>query len=247
MSAQFQLLVLRGSGGEVVVVVEGWLREKERSHDCFRYSPTERTNDYGNDSRRDYNASWKTVLVLAPAIVIVSSMQLTSFLPTTILIHYGLFLFSFSSRTKAILLYPSGSVFQITLGASIPVRSNKRGSVVFSSGFQYNYYLPSNVSDFESTIVLSRHIRDLDLRDTYTRIEHFLEEIERKADKMVRFAFDVLTKLVLLASIGSWKDQRSQRSKEEEIQVWRLGYTGNNGHHRRQRQRRRRFSSMIKL
>ncbi|XP_014604919.1 PREDICTED: uncharacterized protein LOC106787236 [Polistes canadensis] len=78
--------------------------------------------------------------------------------------------------TKAILLYPSGSVFQITLGASIPVRSNKRGSIVFSSGFQYNYYLPSNVSDFESTIVLSRHIRDLDLRDTYTRIEHFLEE-----------------------------------------------------------------------
>ncbi|XP_043504613.1 uncharacterized protein LOC122525751 [Polistes fuscatus] len=68
-------------------------------------------------------------------------MQLTSFLPTTILIHYGLFLFSFSSRTKAILLYPSGSVFQV-----------------------------------EPTIVLSRHIRDLDLRDTYTRIEHFLEE-----------------------------------------------------------------------
>ncbi|KAF7389893.1 hypothetical protein HZH68_011750 [Vespula germanica] len=64
----------------------------------------------------------------------------------------------------------------ITLGASVPVRSNKRGSVVFSSGFQYNYFLPSNVSNFKSTIVVARHVRDLDLRDTYSTIENLLEE-----------------------------------------------------------------------
>ncbi|KAK2586394.1 hypothetical protein KPH14_010681 [Odynerus spinipes] len=68
-----------------------------------------------------------------------------------------------------------GSV-RITLGVSVPVRSNKRGTVVFSSGFQLNYKLPSNISDFEPTVVVARHIRDLDLRDTYSSIENLLDE-----------------------------------------------------------------------
>ncbi|XP_046830946.1 uncharacterized protein LOC124429560 [Vespa crabro] len=64
-------------------------------------------------SRRDYNALWKTVLVLPPAVLIVSSMQNTLFLSTTILLLVGLFFLSFFSSTEAILLYPSGSVFQV--------------------------------------------------------------------------------------------------------------------------------------
>ncbi|KAL2745776.1 uncharacterized protein V1477_005930 [Vespula maculifrons] len=166
-------------------------------------------------------------------------MQHTLFLSTTILLLVGFVFLSFSLWIEAILLYPSGSVFQITLGASVPVRSNKRGSVVFSSGFQYNYFLPSNVSNFKSTIVVARHVRDLDLRDTYSTIENLLEDLVEKQGKQTRssLAFDVTGE----TSIGSRKDQRSQRSKvrtrirrqlrclEEEIQVWRRRYTGNNG------------------
>nr|KAF7412778.1 hypothetical protein H0235_012629 [Vespula pensylvanica] len=105
------------------------------------------------------------------------------------------------------------TLLKITLGASVPVRSNKRGSVVFSSGFQYNYFLPSNVSNFKSTIVVARHVRDLDLRDTYSTIENLLEDssLVEKQGKQTRssLAFDVTGE----TSIGSRKDQRSQRSK----------------------------------
>ncbi|XP_035740251.1 uncharacterized protein LOC118449591 [Vespa mandarinia] len=51
--------------------------------------------------------------VLPPAVFIVSSMQNTLFLSTTILLLIGLFFLSFFSSTEAILLYPSGSVFQV--------------------------------------------------------------------------------------------------------------------------------------
>ncbi|KAK1123025.1 hypothetical protein K0M31_008661 [Melipona bicolor] len=66
------------------------------------------------------------------------------------------------------------STFQFTIGASVPVSMNKRGSVVFSSAFQFNYKLPSNLSELEPTIIPARQSRDLNLQDTYAAIENLL-------------------------------------------------------------------------
>lgn len=52
---------------------------------------------------------------------------------------------------------------------------NKRGSVVFSSAFQFNYRLPSNLSQLEPTIMLAREARDLNLQDAYEAIENLLD------------------------------------------------------------------------
>ncbi|XP_076763348.1 uncharacterized protein LOC143430805 [Xylocopa sonorina] len=51
---------------------------------------------------------------------------------------------------------------------------NKRGGVSFSSGFQFNYQLPSNLSQLEPTIIPARLARDLNLQDTYVAIENLL-------------------------------------------------------------------------
>ncbi|KZC06088.1 hypothetical protein WN55_07174 [Dufourea novaeangliae] len=51
---------------------------------------------------------------------------------------------------------------------------NKRGGVVFSSAFQFNYKLPSNLSELEPTIIPAREARDLSLQDTYETIENTL-------------------------------------------------------------------------
>lgn len=67
------------------------------------------------------------------------------------------------------------SIFQFTIGVSVPVSMNKRGSVVFSSAFQFNYRLPSNLSQLEPTITLAREARDLNLQDAYDAIESLLD------------------------------------------------------------------------
>lgn len=51
---------------------------------------------------------------------------------------------------------------------------SKRGSVVFSSAFQFNYRLPSNLTELEPTIIPARQARDLTLQDTYATIENLL-------------------------------------------------------------------------
>ncbi|XP_076656887.1 uncharacterized protein LOC143361407 [Halictus rubicundus] len=48
---------------------------------------------------------------------------------------------------------------------------NKRGGVVFSSAFQLNYKLPSNLSELEPTIIPARQMRDMHLQDAYDTIE----------------------------------------------------------------------------
>lgn len=68
------------------------------------------------------------------------------------------------------------SVEQFTLGISVPVAKTKKGSVAFSSGFQLNFVLPWNLSQFEPTLIPARHIRDLDLQDAYIAIENLLDE-----------------------------------------------------------------------
>ncbi|XP_050587496.1 uncharacterized protein LOC126920784 [Bombus affinis] len=77
-------------------------------------------------------------------------------------------------RSESVLLFPPRSLFQFTTGVSVPISMNKRGSVVFSSAFQFNYKLPSNLSELEPTIIPARQSRDLNLQDTYAAIENLL-------------------------------------------------------------------------
>ncbi|KAL0110225.1 hypothetical protein PUN28_013698 [Cardiocondyla obscurior] len=62
------------------------------------------------------------------------------------------------------------------MGISMPVAMTKRGGIAFSSGFQLNYALPWNLSQLEPMIIPARHIRDLDLQETYVAIENLLDE-----------------------------------------------------------------------
>ncbi|XP_072764603.1 uncharacterized protein [Anoplolepis gracilipes] len=78
--------------------------------------------------------------------------------------------------SRAILLYSQNALYQFTLGISTPVAMSKRGTIAFSSGFQLNFALPWNLSQFESTIIPARHIRDLNLQETYVAIENLLDE-----------------------------------------------------------------------
>jgi len=65
---------------------------------------------------------------------------------------------------------------QFTVGISMPVAMSKRGGIAFSCGFQLNYDLPWNLSQLEPMIIPARHIRDLDLQETYVAIENLLDE-----------------------------------------------------------------------
>lgn len=58
----------------------------------------------------------------------------------------------------------------------MPVVMTKRGGIAFSTGFQLNYVMPSNLSQFEPTLIPARHIRDLELPETYVAIENLLDE-----------------------------------------------------------------------
>ncbi|XP_012284509.1 uncharacterized protein LOC105701926 [Orussus abietinus] len=78
--------------------------------------------------------------------------------------------------TGEVLLFPEKTVFQFTVGASVPVASSKRGNVVFSSGFQFNYALPWNASQIEPIVLEGRSFEDSELQDVYLAIESALEE-----------------------------------------------------------------------
>ncbi|XP_067203190.1 uncharacterized protein [Linepithema humile] len=58
----------------------------------------------------------------------------------------------------------------------MPVAMTKKGGIAFSMGYQLNFGLPWNASQFEPTIIPARHIRDLDLQETYIAIEDMLDE-----------------------------------------------------------------------
>ncbi|XP_015511298.1 uncharacterized protein [Neodiprion pinetum] len=80
-------------------------------------------------------------------------------------------------RGLSVLLYPQGTVFQITFGLSTPVELNLRNrAMVYSVGFQLQFTLPYNLTQFEPTIVPARSTRDLTLEDTYASIENLLDE-----------------------------------------------------------------------
>ncbi|XP_014470405.1 PREDICTED: uncharacterized protein LOC106742194 [Dinoponera quadriceps] len=80
------------------------------------------------------------------------------------------------SRCRAILLYPEATLYQFTLGITVPVAMTKRGGIAFNAGFQLNFALPWNLTQFEPTVIPARHIRDLELQDTYVAIEDLLNE-----------------------------------------------------------------------
>lgn len=65
---------------------------------------------------------------------------------------------------------------QFTLGITVPVAMTKRGGLAFNSGFQLNFALPWNLTQLEPTVIPARHIRDLELQDTYVAIEDLLNE-----------------------------------------------------------------------
>lgn len=58
----------------------------------------------------------------------------------------------------------------------MPVAMTKRGGVAFSAGYQLNFVLPWNLSQFEPMVIPARHIRELDLQNTYAAIEDLLDE-----------------------------------------------------------------------
>lgn len=62
------------------------------------------------------------------------------------------------------------------MGISMPVAMTKKGGIAFSTGFQLNFVLPWNASQFEPTIIPARHIRDLNLQETYIAVENMLDE-----------------------------------------------------------------------
>lgn len=65
---------------------------------------------------------------------------------------------------------------QFTIGITVPVAMTKRGGLAFNAGFQLNFVLPWNLTQFEPTVIPARHIRDLELQDTYVAIEDLLNE-----------------------------------------------------------------------
>ena len=69
-----------------------------------------------------------------------------------------------------------GLFIQLTFGVSVPVDMSKRGGLVFSSAYQFNYALPWNVSQLEPLIVSARQSRNLELQDIYTSLENLFDE-----------------------------------------------------------------------
>lgn len=78
--------------------------------------------------------------------------------------------------SKIFLKLSTGSYYvQLTFGGSTPIEMSKRGGLVFSSGYQFNYALPWNASQLQPLIVSSRQSRNLELQDIYSSLEHLLE------------------------------------------------------------------------
>jgi hypothetical protein len=61
----------------------------------------------------------------------------------------------------------------------MPIAMNKRGGIVFSSGFQFNYVLPWNLTQFEPMVVHARaspQVEQIRLENIYTALEDLLEK-----------------------------------------------------------------------
>ncbi|XP_034935117.1 uncharacterized protein [Chelonus insularis] len=80
-----------------------------------------------------------------------------------------------SFEDSAVFLFPKSSVFQFTIGVSVPLITSKKGSVVFSAGFQFNYALPWNSTQFKPSIIPARDIQDFNLTSFYLFVENFLD------------------------------------------------------------------------
>ncbi|XP_043288497.1 uncharacterized protein [Venturia canescens] len=90
---------------------------------------------------------------------------------------YWLFFIALSSISvadRAVLLFPQNTVFQFTIGVTVPVAMDKTGGIAFSAGFQFNYVLPWNLSQFDPVIVPSREIGNINLQDVYSAVESLL-------------------------------------------------------------------------
>ncbi|KAH0549492.1 hypothetical protein KQX54_009737 [Cotesia glomerata] len=66
---------------------------------------------------------------------------------------------------------------KFTIGVSVPLlATNKKGNVVFSAGFQFNYALPWNLTQLQSpSIIPSRHTDDFNLNNIYLSIENLFD------------------------------------------------------------------------
>ncbi|XP_014207336.1 uncharacterized protein LOC106638594 [Copidosoma floridanum] len=79
---------------------------------------------------------------------------------------------------ESVLLFPQPtSVFQFTIGVSVPIVMSKKGGIVFSVGFQFNYALPMNLSQLEPMVIHARadDPTQLSLAHVYASIEGLLE------------------------------------------------------------------------
>ncbi|CAG5102586.1 Protein of unknown function, partial [Cotesia congregata] len=67
-----------------------------------------------------------------------------------------------------------------TIGVSVPLlATNKKGNVVFSAGFQFNYALPWNLTQLQSpSIIPSRHTDDFNLNNIYLSIENLFDRLK---------------------------------------------------------------------
>ncbi|KAK0180189.1 hypothetical protein PV327_005858 [Microctonus hyperodae] len=65
-----------------------------------------------------------------------------------------------------------------TLGITVPIITNKEGSLASNLGFQLNYVLPWNLTQLQPQIVISTREKknDINLQHIYTTIENLLEK-----------------------------------------------------------------------
>ncbi|KAK0082242.1 hypothetical protein PV325_010803 [Microctonus aethiopoides] len=79
---------------------------------------------------------------------------------------------------QAILLFPKNTILQFTLGITVPIITNKEGSLASNLGFQLNYVLPWNLTQLQPQIVISTREKNnnINLQHIYTTIENLLEK-----------------------------------------------------------------------
>ncbi|OXU17919.1 hypothetical protein TSAR_004947, partial [Trichomalopsis sarcophagae] len=71
-----------------------------------------------------------------------------------------------------------------TLGISVPIAMGKKGGLVSTTGFQFNYNLPTNATELEPVLLHARNERQveqqrshLELKNIYASLEELLERI----------------------------------------------------------------------
>ncbi|XP_063992888.1 uncharacterized protein LOC135170759 isoform X2 [Diachasmimorpha longicaudata] len=75
-----------------------------------------------------------------------------------------------------ILLFPKSTVFQFSIGISVPLITNNKGTIATSFAFQFNYALPWNLTQLhEPGIIPSRENHDFNLHTAYAAIEQLLD------------------------------------------------------------------------